>query len=71
MKLKTIAIVASLIVFISCGTKPGKTVGLTIKDIEKQVTAINADKTLKQDLTEGALTDTKGFKDIGSFKYRI
>lgn len=72
MKLKSILI--SIIVvsfFYSCGSKKSAvSKEEAIKAINAYVSQVDS-KTLKTEVTEGALTDVKGFKDIGTFKYTV
>lgn len=60
-----------LLGFFSCGTKTSLSADATIAQTEKIVSKIETNNNLKETLTEGALTDKEGFKDIGSFKYYV
>lgn len=62
---------ALLCSIVSCGPKPSKTVSAITSDIDAFVTKIDANQKLKKETIEGALTDAKGFKDIGTFKYTV
>lgn len=59
------------IVLVSCGTKVSKNPEILIKEVELHSAAIDADKALETDITEGALTDGEGFEDIGKFKSTV
>lgn len=58
-------------VFYSCGTKPAKSNADVIKTSENYISEVNNSSVLKEEVTEGALTDKDGFKDIGKFRYSI
>ncbi len=60
-----------VIVSVSCGTKVSKNPESLIKEVELHSAGIDSDKALETDITEGALTDGKGFKDIGKFKSTV
>lgn len=60
-----------LLTVFSCGTKTNLSTDAVVSETEKTVLKIDADKNLKEVLTEGALTDKEGFKDIGTFKYYV
>ncbi|WP_100613508.1 hypothetical protein [Confluentibacter citreus] len=59
------------IVLVSCGTKVSKNPESLIKEVELHSAKIDSDKALGTDITEGALTDAEGFKDIGKFKSTV
>src|SRR5690606_28339096 len=42
-----------------------------IKEANVYATEIDNNKNLKTEVTEGALTDADGFKDVGTFKYTV
>lgn len=54
---------------VSCGTKTGINKEMVIKESQSTAAKTDANKSLKENKTEGALTDLEGFKDIGTFKY--
>lgn len=60
-----------VIVSVSCGTKVSKSPESLIKEVELHSAKIDDDKSLKSEVTEGALTDSEGFKDIGKFKSTV
>jgi len=60
-----------VIVLVSCGTKVTKNPESVIKEVELYSAKIDEDKNLKTEITEGALTDAEGFKDIGKFKSTV
>lgn len=60
-----------VIVLVSCGTKVSKNPESLIKEVELYSAEINEDKSLKVEVTEGALTDNEGFKDIGKFNSSV
>ncbi len=55
----------------SCATKTAINTDTMIAETEKKVAEIDSNNQLKETLTEGALTDKKGFKDVGTFKYTV
>lgn len=57
-----------VVVLASCGTNLSKNPEILIKETEVYSENIDAEKSLESETTEGALTDTEGFKDIGKFK---
>ena len=60
-----------IIVLAACGPKVSKSPESLIKEAEIYSQKIDADKGIKTEMTEGALTDNEGFKDIGKFKYTV
>lgn len=72
MKLKSILVaIIALSVFNSCGSKKE---AATLEDAVRVTNAyaLKVDQMdLKTEVTEGALTDAEGFKDIGTFKYTV
>lgn len=70
MKYKILSIVLIATLLFSCGTKKMSNDEIT-KTTETLVSKIDANKTLKKETTEGALTDKAGFNDIGTFKYSV
>lgn len=60
-----------IIILVSCGPKVSKNSESLIKEIIAHSANTDADKTLKTEVTEGALTDVEGFKDIGTFKSTV
>ncbi|TXE08637.1 hypothetical protein ES711_09060 [Gelidibacter salicanalis] len=71
MKTNTLLIIFGILMFSACGTKPNKSAAKLTQEIDTYVSEINANSNLKQEITEGALTDMEGFKDIGTFKYTV
>lgn len=71
MKFKVIIIITVLTVFWSCGSKPSTSKSSTLAEAQNWVSQIDADFKLKSDKTSGALTDVKGFEDIGRFDYTV
>ncbi|MCK7589718.1 hypothetical protein M0G43_03955 [Subsaxibacter sp. CAU 1640] len=71
MKIKSLLVFSIIVAFYSCGSKKSAV------SKEELIKATNdyvqkVDKmTLKTEVTEGALTDAEGFKDIGTFKYTV
>lgn len=59
------------IALISCGSKVSKSRESVIKETGIYSQKIDADKGIKTEITEGALTDNEGFKDIGKFNYTV
>ncbi len=55
----------------SCGTKTPSSTEQQLKTIDSYTLKTDANSNLKETLTEGALTDIEGFKDIGTFKYYV
>ena len=60
-----------IIVFASCGPKPSKSIASITKETNAYISNIDANSNLKEEMVDGALTDTEGFKDIGKFKYTV
>ncbi|WP_100611146.1 hypothetical protein [Confluentibacter lentus] len=60
-----------VIVLVSCGTKVSKNPEILVKEVELHSAKIDSDKALEIETTEGALTDTDGFEDIGKFKFTV
>jgi len=56
---------------VSCGIKVSKNPEILIKETELYSEKIDAEKSLESEITEGALTDAEGFKDIGKFKSTV
>ncbi|WP_299393034.1 hypothetical protein [uncultured Gelidibacter sp.] len=71
MKTKALLVIFGMILFASCGPKPGKSTASLTTEINSYVSQVDANKNLKQETIEGALTDTQGFKDIGNYKYTV
>ena len=72
MKFKSILVaIITISIFYSCGSKKSAVItDEAIKAINAYVSQVD-NKTLKTEVTEGALTDAEGFKDIGTFKYTV
>ncbi|WP_162623247.1 hypothetical protein [Confluentibacter sediminis] len=60
-----------IIVLVACGPKVAKSPESVIKETEIYSQKVDTDKGIKTEVTEGALTDNEGFKDIGKFKYTV
>lgn len=60
-----------LLTIFSCGTKTNLSTDATVAATEKTTSKIDANKNLKETLSEGTLTDKEGFNDIGTFKYYV
>ncbi|WP_047549826.1 hypothetical protein [Psychroserpens sp. Hel_I_66] len=68
---KIIATLIVTLIFVSCGSKKVKSDTSVINTTETYISKIENNKNLKEEITEGALTDEKGFEDIGRFKYAV
>lgn len=68
---KIIATLILTLILFSCGTKKVKSDDSVINTTETYVSKIDNNKNLKEEFTEGALTDDKGFEDIGRFEYAV
>lgn len=66
--MKTYIYLVIMISLVSCGPKVTKNSEAVLTETEKYISNIDGDNSLKTKITEGALTDTEGFKDIGKFK---
>lgn len=64
-----IILLLTLSLLFSCATKTPQSTASQVKAIDDFVATFNAKSSLKETVTEGVLTDTKGFEDIGTFKY--
>lgn len=72
MKIKSIVVIIVASVLYSCGTKKAAVSQEEfIKTVNAYVSKVDSNKTLKTEVTEGALTDDEGFNDIGTFKYTV
>ncbi|WP_445736081.1 hypothetical protein [Mariniflexile sp.] len=60
-----------LLTLVSCGTKTHLSADAVVSETDKTISKIDTNSNLKEIKTEGVLTDTDGFKDIGSFKYYV
>lgn len=60
-----------ILVLISCGPKPGTSVAEIKRDVDAYVSKVDNNHNLKKETIDGALTDTDGFKDIGTFNYTV
>lgn len=69
MKTKVFQILFAITLIVSCGPKTSKSIAVITKETDTYISKVNANTSLKEETIEGALTDTEGFKDIGSFKY--
>lgn len=72
MKIKSIITIITISLLYSCGSKKGaiSQEGM-IKEINSYAQTVDNNGNLKKEITEGALTDTEGFNDIGTFKYTV
>ncbi len=71
MKVKSIIPIIIIALFYSCGSK--KTAASQeqlVKEVNTYVSKVD-NMSLKKEITDGALTDAEGFKDIGTFKYTV
>lgn len=72
MKTKSLLIALIISISYSCGSK--KTAlnkGELIKETNSYVSKVDTNTSLKKEVSEGALTDSEGFNDIGTFKYTV
>jgi hypothetical protein len=69
--LKSILSIVLLTILCSCGPKTTTSTDQLVKETETYTSKVDANKSLKETTTEGALTDIDGFKDIGTFKYHV
>lgn len=60
-----------VIILFSCGNKNLKSNDSIVETTKTYVYKIDKNKNLKEEFTEGALTDEKGFEDVGRFKYSV
>ncbi|MEZ4801782.1 MAG: hypothetical protein R2797_03345 [Gelidibacter sp.] len=71
MKIKYLIVFSIIVAFYSCGSKKSAvSKEELIKATNDYVSKVDK-MTLKTEVTEGALTDEEGFKDIGTFKYTV
>ncbi|TBV28116.1 hypothetical protein DMZ43_03485 [Meridianimaribacter sp. CL38] len=75
-----IRIVIVFLIFASCSPKITREANSvkSFEDLKEEIIAfknyekeVKNNKNLKQEITEGALTDTLGFKDVGRFKHSV
>lgn len=80
MKLKSIFTILMVTTLYSCGPKFNSNSSnvKSMQDareematIKNHIKAIDSNNNLKEEITEGALTDQEGLNDIGSFKYTV
>ena len=72
MKIITIIAIIIVSVLYSCGTKKAAvSQEELIKTVNAYMSKVDNNTNLKKEVTEGALTDAEGFKDIGTFKYTV
>ncbi len=72
MKLKSIITIIIISILYSCGTKKSAvSKEELIKQVNAYVSTVDNNQNLKKEVTEGALTDAEGFKDIGTFRYTV
>ncbi|QDO93405.1 hypothetical protein FNB79_05245 [Formosa sediminum] len=68
MKVKGILIIVICATVWSCGVNKHLDSSNLISDIEAYISKVDSDNSLEESTVEGALTDTEGFEDIGTFK---
>ncbi|OBX22520.1 hypothetical protein LX77_02143 [Gelidibacter algens] len=71
MKTKAFQILFAITLFVSCGPKPSKSLSVITKETNTYISKVEVNANFKTEVTEGALTDTEGFQDIGKFKYTV
>lgn len=71
MIIKTFQILVAITLFVSCGPKPSKSLSVITKETNAYISKTESSSNFKTEVTEGALTDTEGFQDIGKFKYTV
>ncbi len=72
MKLKSIITILLISILYSCGTKKAAvSKEELIKQLNAYVSTVDNNQNLKNEVTEGALTDAEGFNDIGTFRYTV
>lgn len=71
MKVKSTLLILITSFIYSCGSVSKETQVKNKIATDSYVTKIENNNTLKVKNTKGALTDTEGFKDIGTFEYSI
>jgi hypothetical protein len=72
MKIKSIALALIITIMYSCGSKKAAVNNdELIKEINSYVSNVDSNYNLKKEVIEGALTDAKGFNDIGTFKNTV
>lgn len=72
MKFNSIFAIIIVTILYSCGSKKAVVnKEELIKEINSYASKVDNNNTLKTEVTEGALTDLEGFKDIGTFKYTV
>lgn len=72
MKSRAIYTLIILVISSSCGSKKAAVNREEFtKEVNSYVSKVDANNNLEKEVTEGALTDAEGFKDIGTFKYTV
>lgn len=71
MKLKTALGLVLVLLVMACGTHAGKSEADMVSALDTYMVKVNENHTLGQTVIEGALTDTQGQDDIGTFKYYV
>lgn len=72
MKFKSIVAILIISILYSCGTKKSAVnKEELIKEVNAYVSKVDNNNNLKKEVTEGALTDSEGYKDIGTFIYTV
>ena len=71
MKFKVLIMITVFAALWSCGSKPSTTKSASLTEAQNWVAQIDTDSKLKSEKTSGALTDAKGFEDIGRFDYTV
>lgn len=69
MKVKSILGIALIVTIYACGPKVTKSTETLVKETQSYMSKVDAKNNLTEETTQGALTDSKGYKDIGTFKY--
>lgn len=69
MKYKSLLLVLTISILYGCGPKVDSSV--ILNETRSYISKIENNKSLKSEVTEGALADTEGINDVGSFKYTV
>lgn len=71
MNIKSVLILGSVLMAMACGTHASKSEDDLVHALDSYVVKVNENNTLGQSVVEGALTDTQGQEDIGTFTYYV
>ena len=71
MKFKSIIAFIVIATLYSCGPKVANDSNAIVIETKSYISKVDSNKKLNSEVTEGALTDTEGFNDIGTFKYTV